>query len=241
MISKPFVVLSSQRTGSTLLVRSIDQHPELFCAGEIFHYRDGIHHNEWRFPYKGLGNLHLSMLWNRFFSGNKVKMHLKAFYENAENPFERARGFKLMLSQIDWNPNVLPYLVKNGVQIMVLVRNSDAETALSSYSAMLSGQYHSSEKQEGGLKENQIVSKEDFLPFLNRAKKNRERLLNISHSTCASVYTYEELVNNWDETLDRFGRELGFGSFSVPQALKKVRTNQKRIISNADELLKAFA
>lgn len=31
-----FIVFTTPRTGSTLLVKSLDTHPEIFCAGEIF-------------------------------------------------------------------------------------------------------------------------------------------------------------------------------------------------------------
>jgi len=46
-----FVILTTQRSGSTVLTRTLDEHPDIFCAGEIFHeFKTNIHHAEWYFP-----------------------------------------------------------------------------------------------------------------------------------------------------------------------------------------------
>ena len=46
-----FVIFTTPRTGSTLLIKSLDTHPEIMCAGEIFFFRGAAFHNEHRYPF----------------------------------------------------------------------------------------------------------------------------------------------------------------------------------------------
>jgi len=34
-----FAIFTLPRTGSTLMVKTLDSHPQIFCAGEIFFYK----------------------------------------------------------------------------------------------------------------------------------------------------------------------------------------------------------
>lgn len=37
MAARPLVIVGMKRSGTTLLVESLDQHPEVVCCGELFH------------------------------------------------------------------------------------------------------------------------------------------------------------------------------------------------------------
>jgi hypothetical protein len=53
MMNSHFFILTAPRSGSTVLTRTLDQHPEIFCAGELFHPGDDIYHPEWHFRFWG--------------------------------------------------------------------------------------------------------------------------------------------------------------------------------------------
>ena len=53
-----FVIFTTPRTGSTLLIKSLDNHPEVLCAGEVFFFKGAIYHNEWRYPFIKLPIVH---------------------------------------------------------------------------------------------------------------------------------------------------------------------------------------
>ena len=53
LMNSHFFILTAPRSGSTVLTRTLDQHPEIFCAGELFHPGDDIYHPEWHFRFWG--------------------------------------------------------------------------------------------------------------------------------------------------------------------------------------------
>jgi len=106
-----FVIFTTPRTGSTLLIKTLDTHPEIMCAGEIFLYKkdmthSGIQYPFWRMPYIGnkLNSMfNFPMIWlylNRF---------LKRFF-SADYKSEKAKGFKLMFYQTRYAPGIINYL-----------------------------------------------------------------------------------------------------------------------------------
>src|SRR3982751_3669000 len=95
-----FVILTTQRSGSTVLTRTLDKHPEIFCAGEIFlEAKAGVHHPEWHFsPWRIVGKKQSKL--NKAINYINLKLnaikHIKAFYADAQGI--NAKGFKLMYS-----------------------------------------------------------------------------------------------------------------------------------------------
>ena len=61
---KEFVVLSGQRSGSTLVIRSLDTSPDIYCAGEILHplKKSRIHHIDWKHRYVKVGSYKATIL-----------------------------------------------------------------------------------------------------------------------------------------------------------------------------------
>ena len=56
-----FVIFTTPRTGSTLLIKSLDAHPEILCAGELFFFKGAIYHTEYKYSF-----------WRLPFIGNKL-------------------------------------------------------------------------------------------------------------------------------------------------------------------------
>ena len=112
---KEFVVLSGQRSGSTLIVRSLDTSTDIYCAGEILHplEKSKIHHIEWKHRYIKMGSYKATIFLNGLLWRERIKRHIDQFYRS-RNADEIARGFKLMKSQLDYNSSLLPFLIARG-------------------------------------------------------------------------------------------------------------------------------
>jgi LPS sulfotransferase NodH len=221
-----FALLSGQRSGSTLLIRSLDLSPDIFCAGELFHYRSGVYHSEYQFKYIPFPHPKMTAFANKYLSRNSVKKHLENFYRDAGKGV-KACGFKLMKSQIDWNPSVLDYLIERKVQLFVLVRQSDFETALSSSKAIATGAYHSDEKLEHKEIE---IKLHDFERALERAKANREQLLKWAKLYNAHILLYEQMLANWDDFIFSLGNKLNIKELKVEMALQKMGGSKGEVI-----------
>lgn len=108
-MTTPFIVLSSQRTGSKYLEQCLNSHPNINCSGEILlgyggHYK--------KLPPKALKKYRRARtLWQAIASG--AMLFPKHFIDTAFSPEGEdvtAAGFRLMYNQIDRDPRVLPHI-----------------------------------------------------------------------------------------------------------------------------------
>src|SRR5436190_22682658 len=121
-IKQDFIILTAPRSGSTVLTRTLDQHPQIFCAGELFHPSDKIYHPEWHFPFigrkkkKGFSRkiFAVTNYIKGYFSAVK---HIKKFYSDRDE--KEIRGFKLMIGHTKDFPIAWDYLRKNDFKIIV--------------------------------------------------------------------------------------------------------------------------
>src|SRR4051812_35245015 len=130
-----FIIFTTQRTGSTVLARTLDEHPEIFCAGELFHENNDIHHSEWYFRSWALSEKNRTLRKvDRILNYPNLRLraipHIKNFYQDAKR-HEKARGFKLMVTQMRSMPFLWNYLKQNNVKVIVLIRKNIFKTALS--------------------------------------------------------------------------------------------------------------
>lgn len=136
---KKFVIVSTQRTGSTLLMRLLDSHPKVLCPGEIF------------FP--GAGNAYA--LRHRVESSFEQRFrHLiarKKFTDDyliefyGQDGFD-AIGFKYMYSQSRYiprlYPSVLQYILDQRIPVIHSIRENYLRVVLSRIVSKSTGVYH---------------------------------------------------------------------------------------------------
>ena len=143
----PFVILGTQRTGTTWLATLLDAHREIRCYGEAFkrfkarskvdvgdsgylHYRHATWHR---------------MLRHLLQRRASVTAYLDELYAPPAAQV-RAVGFKLMLNQGSRNPAVIDYLLARGALGIAVFRENSLQTLVSRLSARQSGTFHSTEK-----------------------------------------------------------------------------------------------
>lgn len=139
-----FVVVGTQRTGTTLIRTSLASHPRIRCEGEVF--LTGSRKTK---PYPGeLGfNAYLSQSFHRklghyLWRGRTVRQYLDNLYSLSGYD---AIGFKVMYSQVRfWRyPMVIPFIKEHQVRVIHVVRDNALKTLVSRVTAAARSLYHS--------------------------------------------------------------------------------------------------
>ena len=240
-----FIIFTTQRSGSTVLTKTLDEHPQVFVAGEIFHTNNEIHHPEWHFPFKnylGKGKargilMKINKALNNFSIKERVKKHLDSFYAAKENT-ETARGFKLMQSQVKTNPVIWNYIKNNDVKIIVLVRKNIFETALSRYRGRTTQVYHSN---NAATEEQKLqIPVAEFTAWLNTLDETNKKLIQQTQGMNRLVLYYEDF-GNWQQILDQTFGFLSIDTLKIPPALQKVGAKDwRQHVENYKELEQAI-
>jgi LPS sulfotransferase NodH len=235
-----FVVLTSQRTGSTLLVRSLDSSPDILCAGEIFHTGEGIQRVEYRYPRKFIGSAALGKLRDAFVGQSRVRGHLSRFYE-AGAIGVKAVGFKLMISQVRQLPPILPELIRAGAHLLFLYRDDSLAAALSYCRAKATRVFHSDRVSAAGEQAEIHVSVNEFERMLRKCQRDRAQLLQWHSARGGYLMRYEDMVSDWERFVENLGFQLGIPGLRVPMGLQKLSSDgsSTRIVNEA-ELLARF-
>jgi LPS sulfotransferase NodH len=233
-----FIIFTTQRSGSTVLTRTLDEHPEIFCAGEIFHEINDIHHAEWHFPSWALSEKNKTL--RKFdkvinYPNQRLRAipHVKKFYAAAEKG-EKARGFKLMVSHIRTMPFLWNYLKEEKVKVIVLIRKNIFKTALS--------RLRKDETRLPHLQGTQIESKsiriapEKLLRQLNYLENVNKQLLDYSEGMNRIVLYYEDF-DEWNEMLSKVFNFLKVSNLTLQPVLNKLsRKDWREEVKNYQEI-----
>src|SRR5580765_8676218 len=101
MSTTSFIIFTLPRTGSTLLSKSLDRHPEIFCDDEIFHFsfKNYFSPNQFRFLKIRFLPKKINYIINYPFTYLRLNRFLDEYFTNKPNENFKARGFKLMYYQ----------------------------------------------------------------------------------------------------------------------------------------------
>jgi len=218
-----FILLTRQRTGSTVLARTLDEHPNIFCAGEIFHHGDGIHHSEMQFPFIKCLQADFPFLRSGLqipWGIVRTNSFLTRFFEKTLQEGATSSGFKLMLSQIRLFPMTKLWLQKPDIKKIVLIRDNALDIVISDQRARQSGQSH---LNSGDRKTDFTVSLDlrSLERKLRSVEANNQRLYRFADQTNALLIKYEDILSNWNKTLSTLFDYLGVNPIALPPVLQK--------------------
>lgn len=133
-----FVILGTQRTGTTLVRTSLSSHPDILCCGEVFllgrrpySKSDGY----WSYTRLNVKNRVQALLMPRM----TTAAYLNQLYSKKEYA---AIGFKLMLGHCLARPYIWPLVVDKDVKVILVRRRNSLKTLVSRRTAAESGVYH---------------------------------------------------------------------------------------------------
>ncbi len=235
-----FIIFTTQRSGSTVLTRTLDEHPEIFCAGELFHEINDIHHPEWHFPSWGLSekNKMLRKLDKIINAPNlrfRAVPHIKKFFKTTESG-EKSRGFKLMITHMRTMPYLWNYLKANDTKVIVLIRKNIFQTALSRLRKDQTRVPHSAGVVEESKKFRMPPTK--LMKHLKDLGKSNEDLLNYTEGMNRIVLYYEDF-GQWNQMLDKVFTFLQVSHLTLQPVLNKISGHDWREeVSNYEEIEK---
>ena len=221
-VKQDFFILTAPRSGSTVLVQTLDKHPQIFCAGELFHHSNKIYHPEWHYPFWGVkkkkGFSGLTFSGVNYIKGYYAGVaHLKKFYASRNE--KDVRGFKLMIHHVKDFPTVWKYLDSNHFKMIVLVRNNSFKGALSSLRARQIGIFHT--KTDLQLAEKKVQINGALLrKRVDELEKVKAKILRLSEGKNSSVVGYEDF-ENWQQMLDKIFDFLNVENLHMPPELAK--------------------
>lgn len=136
-----FIVVGVQRTGTTLIRTTLDNHSQVRCAGESFKAK------RWRVrPYMGdlsyqqyIEEQGYGVLFRRLCRSAITKEFLQHLYSQ---PNDGAIGFKFMADQSARFPAVVPYVKEHGIKVIHVVRENTLKTWVSILTAKARGGFH---------------------------------------------------------------------------------------------------
>lgn len=237
-----FVILATQRTGSTWLTDMLDSHPAISSYEELFLPADedrrswGPAHQEF---FDNYYQGHVKHQWplTRLFWALK---YLEDLY--APRPGTDAVGMKLMYSQLKQRPWLLAYMVLRRVRIVHLVRSNLLDVILSGVTAKARSQYHALASDVVApstvtLPANDLVSE---LESLQRSVDRIRVLLKLLPAASIEV-SYEELTRNDAAFRPVFGL-LGVEPRRLSSRFAKLNREPKaELIANYAEVQRALS
>ena len=234
-----FVIFTLPRTGSTLLSKSLNKHPEIFCDDEIFHFsfRDYFSPHQFRFWKFKFVSKKINYVINYPRTFFVLKSFLDHFFTNASNENFRARGFKLMYYQTLYTPGLLSYVRRNHIKVILLIRENVFRNAISDLRARSTGIYH---YQDDGEPSNALSK---LLVDTNALQGKMQHIIDQNKKLEAIVsgmdhikIRYEDL-SAWDDTIRSITDFLGVSNQHVPEAARKLNPESiSDMVENFDEV-----
>lgn len=233
-----FVIITLPRSGSTVLVKTLDNHPQIFCAGELFYFSGKIYHTECQFPF-----------WRIKFLPNKINYlinfpnvmarlgkFMDKFYAPKEKATVQAIGFKMMYQHILYMPGIMHYLEKKNVKVILLTRNDILRNVLSDMKARETGVYHN----ETGIIQEKSEKFHVDLQFLSNKINETRAWANKLETVVKNLETlkidYADF-EEWDILTGKIFAFLGVDQIPMEPAVKRLNpTTLSDMIENFDEV-----
>jgi hypothetical protein len=154
-----FILVGTQRSGTTLLRSALDRHPEILCLGEVFYLNKALRtqgklsrgkdlsdgFSAWRaLSYQAYMERSVARRMGHWlFRGGMTRKYLDKLYATQGYG---AIGFKMMANQLDKFPAVLPYIKDKGISVVHMLRENPFDILLSRLSMLARGYAHSASK-----------------------------------------------------------------------------------------------
>jgi len=232
-----FIILSSQRSGSTFLLSLLSSHNRTDTYGELFQSfgrnhqsSDDFLNSYTHFRTKYILNRIISILARR----QLINKFLNGIYKDKGH--SKSTGFKLMYNHIEWYPEILEYIFKNNIRIIHLIRGN----TLKKYISLLIAN-----KTNIFVSRNPVETKRITVPVDNLISDLRDeedtvesfRLRLKDYPLCLEV-NYEDLTKDLESVS---GKILEFLELDTEQKLsaKPVKLNPdtlEKIIENYDQV-----
>ena len=209
-----FVLISIQRSGSTLLTDYLASHHDIYMAKELFKMSgEGLNVDADGYRYSEL----------------PISEYLDDFYKLKGRGYD-ACGFKIMLDQLEKYPEIIDYVKQHNIFCLYLERRNILKTYISRISARGGKLYHT----EKDIAVNPVFLQADVIENnLDTIKLTLEKIHYLIQNMHSQTVYYEDLVKNPLVTLEKVQ------VFLCVKKQKKLISKLKKI--NIDDLNKTIS
>lgn len=236
-----FIVLAARRSGITLLLNSLNSHPQIQCYKKVFTTTN-------RFKFLELDNP-----GSRFYKFRSASLKRQGDYVLRRKQLigtfltelytstagVKVVGIRLSYIQAKKYPEVLEWALENDVGIVHLIRKNPLKAIVSHFSARKRGVHHSTSKAERvAIRLSPLRLKRRLTRLTKQIEEYRAMLAGQRH---LEVY-YETFTANRDAETQRLLDFLEIDQ-SVPLTSNLVKLNPdslESILENYDEITRAF-
>jgi LPS sulfotransferase NodH len=235
----PFVVFTTQRTGSTWLMSVLNNQDGVSGQGELFLPRPRSQERRWDSEFA----------WPRYVESRERFGSLRPFsvYRYLRDLYGSpgSVGFKLMYSQLKSFPEILPFLVRENIDVVHLVRRNHIDVLISFALKRQIGRAHVLSTADRPKDETVVLDTGSLVRDLRRLQFKQElgrgtlRLARLRHFEVA----YEDLILDplHFKPLFDFLR-IPFEGAALDSAILRTRTgSQREVLANYDEVRRALA
>lgn len=232
-----FLVLAGRRSGTTLLVESLDSHPDIECRKDVFSVR-----KRWKY-FRVDVKIGLFYQYRTASFQRKVDFVLRRrrLIESflaatfAPSPGVKAKGIRLSYVQARKYPAILPWVLKDDIRIVHLVRENSLKAIVSHFTATKRGVSHATSKVEQvtlSLPPAQVKA----LLVQRRNEIEKYRSL-IRDRPCCEI-SYESFLARKDEETRRLLGFLGVdpGVSLTSRLVKQNPDSLRMILENYDDI-----
>jgi LPS sulfotransferase NodH len=235
----PFVVFTTQRTGSTWLMSVLNNQDGVSGQGELFLPRPRSQERRWDSEFA----------WPRYVESRHRSGSLRPFsvYRYLRDLYGSpgSVGFKLMYSQLKAFPEILPFLVRENIDVVHLVRRNHIDVLISFALKRQIGRAHMlsagdrPEDETVELDTGSLVRDLRRLQFKQELGRGTLRLARLRHFEVA----YEDLVVDSLHFKPLFDfLRIPFEGAALDSTILRTRTGSQRdVLANYDEVRGALA
>jgi len=231
-----FIVLATQRTGSTWLMDNLNSHPGIAAYEELFLARDA-HAGTWAGEDREFFYAYYARRARRRWPFARVLWSLRYLEDLYSSSSTEAVGLKLMYGQLRAYPWLLAYMPLRRVRVVHLVRTNLLDVILSRKTAEARRQYHAHASDSVDhvavhLQSDQLVPQ---LESLQQSVDTIRRLLRLLPSPTLEV-SYEQLMVG-EAALDKVLHFLNVTRKPLSSRLAKLnRAAKPSLIANYPEV-----
>ncbi len=210
-----FIILTTQRTGSTFLTHLLLSHPQIECYSELFQ-KNLVNRSKrskvakhFEIGYEKYRKKSLTRQINhKFFRTKLINRYLTEIYTSSMDV--KAIGFKFMYSQDAMLPEVLQWVKNNNVKVIHNIRVNILKTLVSRKTAQTRGIYSSDKNLP-------IIKITVDINNLKSDLENIEKKVSYYRNWCQNMesieITYESLISDRENEIARILEFLDVESF----------------------------
>ncbi|MEL4893929.1 Stf0 family sulfotransferase [Crocosphaera sp. Alani8] len=239
-MSIKFIILTTQRTGSTFLAHLLSSHNQIECYSELFQ-KDLVNRSKrakvakhFEIGYEKYKNKSIiAKINHQFFPKQLINKYLTEIYTSPTHV--NAVGFKFMYSQDRMIPEVLQWVRNNGVKVIHNTRLNLLKTLVSRETARKRGIWASDEKLPI-VKINLDIHKLKL--ELEKMEKKVSHYRDWCRETDNIEVSYESLINNQKEEIQTILEflEIPSSGLLTTDIVKMNSDNLRDIVENYEEV-----